>query len=85
MRGHMLEVELNTLEPKSFDNIHDFFTKFKALILSFESFGIDKSKQVDQLILSILAKIGPEYDVYVSTFHSSRYLLGSKWNIPTME
>ena len=23
MRGHMLQVELNTLDPKSFDNIHD--------------------------------------------------------------
>jgi hypothetical protein len=34
MRGHMFEVELNTLDPKSFDNIHDLFTKFKSLILS---------------------------------------------------
>jgi hypothetical protein len=24
IRGHMLEVELNTLDPKSFDNIQDF-------------------------------------------------------------
>jgi hypothetical protein len=59
MRGHMLEVELNTLDPKSFDNIQDFFTKFKYLILSLESCGIDKSKQEDQLILTILAKLGP--------------------------
>jgi hypothetical protein len=49
MRGHMLEVELNTLDPKSFDNIQDLFTKFKSLILSLASCGIDKSKQVDQL------------------------------------
>jgi hypothetical protein len=34
MRGRMLEVELNTLDPKSFDNIQDFFTKFKSFILS---------------------------------------------------
>jgi hypothetical protein len=34
MRGHMLEVELNTLDPKSFDNIQDLFTKFKYLILN---------------------------------------------------
>jgi hypothetical protein len=33
MRGHMLEVELNTLDPKSFNNINDFFTNFKYLIL----------------------------------------------------
>jgi hypothetical protein len=45
MRGHMLEVELNTLDPKSFDNIHDLFTKFKYLILNLESCGIDKCKK----------------------------------------
>jgi hypothetical protein len=68
MRGHMLEVELNTLDSKSFDNIQDLFTKFKYLILILASNGIDKSKQVDQLILTILAKLGPKYFVYVSTF-----------------
>jgi hypothetical protein len=73
----MLEVELNTLDPKSFDNIQDFFTKFKSLILSLASCGIEKCTEVDQHILTILAK--------VSTFHSCRYLLGSKWKMPTME
>jgi hypothetical protein len=58
MRGHMLEVELNTLDPKKFDNMHDFFTKFKSLILSLSSCGINNSKQVDHLILIILAKLG---------------------------
>jgi hypothetical protein len=43
MRGHMLEVELNTLDPKSFDNKQDIFTKFKYLILSLAYCGIDKS------------------------------------------
>jgi hypothetical protein len=43
MRGHMLEVELNTLDPKSFDNIQDLFTKLKSLILSLGERGIDKS------------------------------------------
>jgi hypothetical protein len=57
-RGHMLEVELNTLDPKNFDTIHDLFNKFKYLILNSSSCGIDKSKEVDQLILTILAKIG---------------------------
>jgi hypothetical protein len=45
MRGHMLEVELNTLDPISFDNIHDFFTKFKSLILSLDECGIGKYTQ----------------------------------------
>jgi hypothetical protein len=85
MRGRMLEVELNTLNPKSFDNIQYLFTKFKSLILILASCGIDKSKQVDQLILTILAKLGPEYVVYVSTFHLGKYLMGTNWNMPTMD
>jgi hypothetical protein len=49
------------------------------------SCGIDNSTQVDKLIVKILANLGPKYVIYVSTFHSRRYLLGTKWNIPTME
>jgi hypothetical protein len=71
----MLEVELNTLDPKSFDNIQDFFTKFKSLLLSLGECGIDKSTQEKQLILTILAKLGPEYTVYVSNFHYGGCLL----------
>jgi hypothetical protein len=85
MRGHILELELNTLDPKSFDNIQDFFTKFKYLILSLASCGIDKSQEVDQLILTILAKLGLEYVVYVSTFHYGRYLMRTNWKMPTMD
>jgi hypothetical protein len=80
----MLEVELNTLDPKSFDNIQDLFTKFKYLILNLGECGIDKSTQEKQLILTILAKLGPEYTVYVSNFHSGRCLFGTNWKMPTM-
>jgi hypothetical protein len=85
MRGHMLEVELNTLHPKSFDNIHDLFTKFKYLILSLGECGIENYIQDKQLILKILAKLGPKYVVYhVSNFHYGRCLLGANWKMPTM-
>jgi hypothetical protein len=80
----MLEVELNTLDPKSFDNIQDFFTKFKSLLLSLGEFDVDKSTQEKQLILTILAKLGLEYVVYVSNFHSSRCLFGTNWKMPTL-
>jgi hypothetical protein len=33
MKGHMMEVDLLTLDPKRFVNIQDFFTKFKDLLL----------------------------------------------------
>ena len=84
MRGHMLEVELNILDPKIFDNIQDFFTKFKSFLLSLGECGIDKSTQEKQLILTILAKLGPRYVVYVSNFHYDRYLFGTNCKMPTM-
>ena len=59
MWSHMLEVELNTLDPKSFDNIQYFFTKFKSLLLSLGECCIDKYTQEKQLIITILAKLGP--------------------------
>jgi hypothetical protein len=77
MRGHMLEVELNTLDPKLFDNIQDFFTKFKYFLLSLGECGINKSTQEKQLILTILAKLGPKYVLYVSNFHYGRCLFGT--------
>jgi hypothetical protein len=82
MQGHMLEVEMNTLDPKSFDNIEDFFTKFKSLILSLGECGTNRSTEEKQLILTILAKLGPEYVVYVSNFHYGRCLLGTNWKMP---
>jgi hypothetical protein len=32
IKGHMIEVEFLTLDPKKFDNIQDFFTKYKDLL-----------------------------------------------------
>ena len=43
--------------------------------------GIDKKH--DQLILSILSKLGPEYSVFVSTFHATR-LVVSNWKKPSL-
>jgi hypothetical protein len=75
---------LNTLDPKSFDNIQDFFIKFKSLILSLGECGINKSTQQKQLILTILAKLGPEYAVYVFNFHFGRCRFGTNWKMPTL-
>jgi hypothetical protein len=84
MRGHLLEVELNTLDPKSFDNIQDFFTKVEPLLLGLGECGIDKSTQEKQLILTILAKLGTEYTIYVSNFHYGRCLFGTNWKMHTL-
>jgi hypothetical protein len=85
MHGHILENELNSLDPSNFENIQDFFMKFKSLLLQLKGCGIDKSKQEKQLILSILSKLGPEYVVFVSTFHTVRITLGATWKMPTLD
>lgn len=46
MQGHILENELNSLNPRNFENIQDFFTRYKALLLQLKGCGIDKSKQI---------------------------------------
>ena len=70
MRGHQLKNELITLSPTHFETIQYFFTKFKSLVLQLKQCGI--AKKEDQFILSILSKLGPEYSVFVSTFHSGK-------------
>jgi hypothetical protein len=58
MRGNMLEVELLTLDPKIFENIQGFFTKFKDLLSHLKACGVDKSMEEKQMVLTILSKIG---------------------------
>jgi hypothetical protein len=77
MRRHILEVELLTLDPKSFENIQDFFTKFKDLLSQLKACGVDKSKEEKQMVLTILSKLGPELSVFTSTFHSIRFTFGA--------
>jgi hypothetical protein len=85
MRGHMLEVELLTLDQKSFENIQYFFTKFKDLLSQLKAYGVDKYKEEKQMVLTILSKLGPEFSVFVCTFHSVRFASGASWKMPSLE
>jgi hypothetical protein len=85
MRGHMLEVEILTLDPKIFENIHDFFTKFKDLLSQLKAYMVDKSKEKKQMVLTILSKLGPKFFVFVSLFHTVRFTSGATWNMPSLE
>jgi hypothetical protein len=85
MRGHMLEVEFLTLDPKIFDNIQDFFTKFKDLLLQLKAFGVDKFEEEKQMVLTILSKLGLEFFVFVSTFHSVKFASGASSKMPSLE
>jgi hypothetical protein len=77
MRGHMLEVDILTLDPKSFNNIQYFFTKFKDLLSQLKACGVGKSTDEKQMVLTILPKIGPEFFVFISTFHTIRFTSGA--------
>ena len=47
-----------------------YFSKFKSLVLQLKQCGIDKEDE--HLILAILSNLGPNYSVFVSTFHASK-------------
>ena len=70
MRSHQLENDLISLIPCHYDTIHDFFTQFKYLVLQLKQCGIDKKEE--EVIISILSKLGPYYSMFVRTFHSSK-------------
>jgi len=73
----MLEVDLFTFDPKIFENIQDFFTKFKDLVSQLKACRVDKSKEEKQNLLTILSKLGPEFSVSISTFHTVRFTSGA--------
>jgi hypothetical protein len=85
MRGHILELDLLKLDPKIFENIQDFFTKFKDLLLQLKVCGVDKSTKEKQMVLTILSKLGPEFSVCVSTFHTVRFTSRATWKMPSLE
>jgi hypothetical protein len=68
----VIEVELLTLDQKTFNNLQDLFTKYKDLFSELKACGVDKSKEEKKMVLTIISKLGIEYLMLVSTFHSVR-------------
>jgi hypothetical protein len=68
MRVHQLENELISLSLVHFRNLQELFTKFKSLLVELNICGF--MKEEEQLILSILSKLGPEYSIFVSSFQA---------------
>jgi hypothetical protein len=73
------------LDPKKFDNIQYFFTKYKDLFSQLKACGVDKSKEGNQMVLTILSKLGSKYSVFVSTFHLARLASGSTSTMISLE
>ena len=81
MRGHQIDNELISLSPSSFESLQVYLSKFKSLVLQLKQCDIDK--EYEQLILAILSKLGPDYSVFVSTFHATK-LTVRNWNMPSL-
>ena len=81
----MQEVDFLTLDPKSFENIQDFFTKFKDLLSQLKACEVDKLKEEKQMVFTILSKLGPKFSVFVSTFHSIKFASRDIWKMPSLE
>ena len=78
IRAHQLENELISLSPSSFESIEGFFKKFKSLFIFLKQCRIESKE--DEIIISILSKLGLEYSFFVSTFHATRLPI-SNWKI----
>jgi hypothetical protein len=46
--------------------------------------GVGKYEE-KQMVLTILSKLGPEYLLFVSIFHSVRLAFGATWMMPSLE
>ena len=70
-----------SLRPSNFETLNDFFTKFKHIVLLLKQCKVEKED--DQLILTILSKLGADYSVFVSTFRVGK-LTTPRWKIPSL-
>ena len=70
-----------SLSPNSFESLQLYFSKFKSLVLQLKQCGIEKKDE--QLVLAILSKLGPDYSVFVSTFHATK-LTSQSWKMPKL-
>ena len=81
LRVYRLENELMSLQPSNFETLNDFFTKFKHTVLLLNQCKVEKED--DQLILTILSKLGADYLVFVSTFRAGK-IVTHGWNMPSL-
>ena len=81
LRICQLENEMISLHLANFETLNDFFTKFKHLVFQLKLCKVEKED--DQLILDMLYKLGSDYSVFASTFHSVN-LSTPNWKMPTL-
>ena len=70
------------MQPDNFETIQQFFTKFKSLALQCKQCRIERNDE--HFFLSMLNKIGNEYFVFVSKFHSGIDSIPN-WKMPSLD
>ena len=81
IQGHLLKNEIVSLHPSSFETIEKLFTKFKSRVLQCRQCRIEQKDEKN--VLSILSKLGSNYSIFVSIFHSKRESFPD-WKIPSL-
>ena len=81
LRIYQLENELISIHPENFETMNDFFTKFNHLVFHLKLCKVEKED--DQLILTILSKLGIDYSIFVSTFHLGKRT-SPNWRMHTL-
>jgi hypothetical protein len=82
LRAYSLDSEIIGLNPSNFDYLQEYFTKFKSILAQLKYCKV--VKKYENLILSILSKLGLDYSVFVSSFHASK-LITTKWKMPSLD
>ncbi len=78
-----MENELIRMSLRDFDTIQYLFTRFKFILQQLKACGI--TKRDDQIILSILSRLGSDYYVYVSTFCATKVAIWTTWNVASLD
>ena len=82
IQGNILQNDLIALEPSSFKYIQQFFIKYKSLVLQRKQRGLER--KYEHLVLLVQRKLGLEYLLFVSTFHSRRVSIPD-WKMPSLD
>ena len=73
IRGNLLEVEIMNMRHSEFDFIKELFKKLKSVLFYINMCNTNKH----DMVLTILSKLGLDFNTCVSPFHSTRLTLGT--------
>ena len=82
-RALQIEEKFTSLVPDSFPSIEDFLMKFNHQISLLQ--GCGKTKIDTECIHLILSKLCGNFQIFSSTFYSTKDALGTRFTMPSFE